>query len=65
MRLGTLLVIVWLVIGVIAAGQRHYFSGQIKGCSHLETIAETIGAGPLNFMGMNPQGSCRFPRPSQ
>jgi len=56
---------VWLVIGVIAAGQRHYFSGQIKGCSHLETIAETIGAGPLNFMGMNPQGSCRFPRPSQ
>lgn len=65
MRLGTLLLTVWLVLGLIAAGQRHYFGGQITGCSRLETIAETIGAGPLNYMGMNPKASCRMPQPSK
>lgn len=65
MRLGTLLVIVWFVIGAIAAQQRHYFVGQIPGCSRLETIAETIGVGPLNYLGMHPQGSCSMPQPSK
>lgn len=65
MRFGTLLVIAWLIIGAVAAGQRHYYSQQITGCSHAETIAETIVAGPLNYMGLNPKASCRLPQPSK
>jgi hypothetical protein len=65
MRLITLLVMVWLVIGAAAAAQRHYFTGPVTGCSQLKTIAETIGAGPLNYMGVDPKASCRMPQPSK
>ena len=60
--LGTLLV-VWLLIGGAAAGQRHYFSGPVTDCSRLETIAKTIVAGPLNYVGVNPKASCTLPQP--
>lgn len=65
MRIGTLVLMVWLVIGAIAAGQRHYYSAPVTGCSKAATIAETIAAGPLNYMGMNPKASCRIPAPSR
>lgn len=32
MRIGTALLIAWLVIGAIAAGQRHYYSGNTASC---------------------------------
>jgi hypothetical protein len=64
-RLGTLVLIVWLVIGGIAAGQRHYYSGSHKTCAKDSTIAVTIVAGALNYVGANPKVHCTLPKPSK
>ena len=60
--LGVLLVI-WLIIGAIAAGQRGYYSSGKTNCAGFATIAVTIIAGPLNYMGANPKTKC--PEPSK
>jgi hypothetical protein len=64
MRIGSLVVLVWLLIGVLAAGQRHYFSGSSTNCAKAGTITATIIAGPLNYMGVNPKIKCKLPQPS-
>ncbi|WP_245677246.1 hypothetical protein [Nocardia acidivorans] len=50
-----LLLVVWLIIGAVAAGQRHYFDSAPTNCASTGTIAVTIIAGPLNYMGANPK----------
>jgi hypothetical protein len=66
MRTGSILLLIWLVIGAIAAAQRNYYSDSRENCAHAGTIAVTIIAGPLNYVsGVNPKVSCHFPRPSQ
>ncbi len=66
MRIGSLLVVVWLVIGVLAAFQRGYISGDDAGCAELGTIALTVVAGPLNYVGLNPTvDECSLPQPSE
>jgi hypothetical protein len=64
-RIGSLLVVIWLVIGVVAAGQRSYFSGSNPNCAKLGTIAATVIAGPLNYVGVNPKVKCHAPQPSK
>jgi hypothetical protein len=64
-RIGPLLVVIWLVIGVVAAAQRDYFSGSDANCAKLGTIAVTIVAGPLNYVGANPKVKCDLPQPSR
>ena len=65
-RILGLLVLVWLVIGVIAAVQRGYFSGGDTDCAGVSTIVVTILAGPLNYVGVNPQVDCpELPQPSE
>lgn len=65
MSRGTLLLFIWLVIGAAAAGQRGYFgSTNDLGCSTGATIALTIAAGPLNYLGVDPMISCGWPKPS-
>lgn len=59
MRIGAVLVLVWLVIGVIAAGQRNYYTESTENCAGAGTIVATIAAGPLNYAGANPKVSCR------
>ena len=58
------IVLLWLVIGVVAAAQRDYFSGSRPSCAHVGTVAVTIVAGPLNYVGANPKVSCDLPQPS-
>lgn len=65
MRILTLLVVVWLVIGVAAAAQRGYFGGSGGSCAKAATVAVTIVAGPLNYLGANPKVTCRVPQPSK
>jgi hypothetical protein len=50
MRIGALLLVVWLVIGAAAAVQRDYFSGSSVNCAKAGTIAVTVLAGPLNYL---------------
>jgi hypothetical protein len=65
MRIISVLVLVWLIIGAIAAGQRHYYSGSEASCVKVGTTALTIVAGPLNYVGVNPKISCKAPQPSK
>ena len=65
MRFGTLLLVIWLIIGVTAAGPRGYYDGSIGSCTKVGTIAVTIIAGPLNYLGVNPKIDCTAPRPSR
>jgi len=64
MRLAPVLLIVWLIIGAIAGGQRHYYSSSNPNCARAGTIAVTVLAGPLNYVGVNPKISCKTPQPS-
>jgi hypothetical protein len=65
MRIGSVLLVIWLIIGAIAAGQRHYYNGSSTNCAKAGTIALTIAAGPLNYVGVNPKISCKAPQPSK
>jgi hypothetical protein len=65
MRLGSVLLVIWLIVGAVAAGQRHYYSQGSANCAGVGTITVTILAGPLNYAGVNPKVSCHDPRPSR
>ena len=61
-----LIVVVWLLIGVLATWQRGYFAGTTDNCASAGTIALTVVAGPLNYLGVNPKVTdCQLPQPSQ
>ena len=64
-RLGSLILAVWLIIGAIAAGQRHYYDRPVANCNRFGTIVVTILAGPRNYVGLNPKISCKAPQPSK
>jgi len=59
MRLVWVILFVWLIIGAVAAGQRHYYSSTYVDCSGVGTIAATILFGPVNYIGGNPKFSCQ------
>ena len=59
MRIAPVLLIVWLVIGAIAGGQRHYYDSSTTNCAKAGTITVTVLAGPLNYAGVNPKISCK------
>jgi hypothetical protein len=61
---GTLILFIWLIIGAAAAGQRGYFSSPNFGCTQGATIALTVAAGPLNYVGLSPSMSCSAPKPT-
>jgi hypothetical protein len=60
----TIILFVWLIIGAAASGQRGYFTTSNLSCSTGATIAVTIAAGPLNYVGVDPMISCNWPTPS-
>lgn len=65
MRYLGLLVVIWLVVGAVAAGQRDYFTNASQNCASAGTIALTVIAGPLNYVGVNPKvTNCEVPQPS-
>jgi hypothetical protein len=60
------IVLVWLLIGAFAAFQRGYFSDQREvSCKTAGDTVLTIGAGPLNYVGVNPKIDCKVPQPSK
>jgi hypothetical protein len=64
-RLAAALLLIWLVAGALAAGQRHYHTESSDNCAGAGTITVTILAGPLNYIGANPELSCHMPQPSR
>jgi hypothetical protein len=67
MRIGSVVLLIWLVIGVLAAAQRDYFSSSddAANCSKVSDTVLTIVAGPLNYVGVNPKVECTTPEPSE
>jgi hypothetical protein len=65
MRIGSVFLVLWLIIGVVASGQRGYFDGSLGSCTRAGTIAVTILAGPLNYLSVNPKVTCTVPQPSK
>jgi hypothetical protein len=64
-RIIGVVLLIWLIIGAIAAGQRGYYSSAKSSCASVSTIALTILAGPLNYVGANPKVHCSVPQPSK
>jgi hypothetical protein len=59
-----LIVVIWLVIGAVAAWQRGYFGDDRDvSCKSAGDTTLTIVAGPLNYFGVNPKIKC--PEPSR
>jgi hypothetical protein len=58
MRLASVLILVWLLIGAVAAGQRHYYTTSSADCAGAGTIAVTLLFGPANYLGGNPKLTC-------
>jgi len=61
------LVVIWLLIGVAAAWQRHYLdSGNPASCASGARIVATVIVGPMNYLGVNPKPDCsNIPQPSK
>jgi hypothetical protein len=64
MRILGILLVVWFIVGVVAGLQRNYYSGTVS-CAKAGTVAATIAAGPLNYVGANPKVHCSAPQPSR
>lgn len=60
----TVILFLWLIVGAAASGQRGYYTTTNFTCSTGATIAVTIAAGPLNYVGVDPMISCSWPEPS-
>ncbi|MDO9497679.1 MAG: hypothetical protein Q7J48_18400 [Nocardioides sp.] len=61
-----IILVVWLVIGVLAAVQRGYFGDDREvSCKTFGDTSLTIVAGPLNYLGVNPKVECKTPQPSK
>jgi hypothetical protein len=63
-RAGGVIVVLWLVIGLLAAYQRGYLARSEVNCAELGTVLVAIVVGPLNYLGVNPRIECEVPRPS-
>ena len=66
LRVLGIIIVIWLVIGVLAAFQRGYFGDDKDvNCKKASDTALTIVAGPLNYVGVNPKVKCPTPQPSK
>lgn len=65
MRVGSVILLIWLIIGVVAASQRGYFSNSSTNCAKASNTVITVVAGPLNYVGINPKVTCTTPQPSK
>jgi len=58
--------IIWLVVGALAAGQRGYYHQSDPSCGSVGSMLVTVLAGPLNYFGINPEVNCpEVPEPSE
>ena len=58
MRTFWVVLVVWLLIGGLAAWQRDYFAASSMNCAGVGTILVTIAFGPVNYFGGNPKLTC-------
>lgn len=59
------IIVLWLLIGALGAGQRGYYTTSKTNCATLGKTVVTVLAGPLNYTGVNPKTNCLVPQPSK
>jgi hypothetical protein len=64
-RVAGVIVVIWIIVGLFAAGQRGYFGGSDGSCAKAGNTIITIIAGPLNYIGVNPKIECTVPQPTK
>jgi len=64
-RVAGVIAVIWIIVGLFAAGQRGYFGGSDSSCAKAGNTIITIIAGPLNYIGVNPKIECTVPQPSK
>ena len=57
MHFGSVVLVIWLVIGGLAAAQRGDYEGPVD-CTTAATTALTVVVGPFNYMGLDPHINC-------
>ena len=64
--IGGVIILIWLILGGVAAFERGYFrdTGDAS-CAEAGTVIVTVVAGPLNWLGVNPKIKCNIPEPSR
>lgn len=65
MKIGSLVLVIWLLIGLAAAFQRDYFEDNDQTCNEVGDTVLTVIAGPLNYVGVDPDVDCEVPQPSE
>ena len=64
--IGGVIILIWLIIGGVAAYERGYFKDNgDASCAEAGTVIVTVVAGPLNWLGVNPKIKCDLPEPSK
>jgi hypothetical protein len=64
--IGGVILILWLILGGVAAYERGYFKDDgDTSCAEAGTVIVTVVAGPLNWLGINPKINCDVPEPSR
>ena len=58
MRIGSLLLLIWLIIGVIV-GSQHYYERFTTNCAKAGTIIATVLTGPAQLRGREPESHAR------
>jgi hypothetical protein len=61
MRIISVLVVLWLIIVAIAAGQRHCYTSGDANCAKAGTIVVTIIMTPLSYVGASQESTARCP----
>ena len=64
LRIGSVVLVVWLVIGALAAYERNYFSSEPANWPNRHRAADGR-CRPANYVGLNPKVDCpSLPQPS-
>jgi hypothetical protein len=63
-RIVGIVVVIWLLIGTVAAAQRDFFSHGDTNCANVGRTIATIAVGPLNYLGVDLKVRCNLPEPS-
>jgi len=64
-RLGSAVIAIWLIIGAIAAGQRHYYNRPVSNCNKAGTIIRHDPGRAAELRRPEPKISCKTPQPSK
>ena len=62
MKIGSVLVVIWLIIGAIAGYQRHYYDSDIRELREGRNDRGNHSRGPAQLLRHEPEDSCTAPQ---